>query len=125
VSGAGGSYSQSYGYDPLNRLSLATETNGWSQVYVYDAFGNRALLGGTQYYIPGGSLTPQVADNIPSEVAAIFPNNRWTGAVYDGGTPSVGNVTGTGGYSFRYDAENRLVWSALTNASTVNADSEP
>jgi len=40
------------------------------------------------------------------------------------GTPSVGNVTGRG-LQLQYDAENRLVWSALTNASTVNADSEP
>ena len=37
----------------MNRLKTATEHGGWAQTYVYDAYGNRALVMGssTQYGI--------------------------------------------------------------------------
>jgi YD repeat-containing protein len=37
----GTTWSQSYGYDKLNRLLTASEGSNWSQTSAYDAFGNR------------------------------------------------------------------------------------
>jgi RHS repeat-associated protein len=103
------SFTQNYTYDRFHRLLTAQETGGWWQTNVYDKVGNRALLSGTQYYIPGGSWTPQVPANDPAQVAQMFPGNRWSGATYDGGTAvGAGNVTGLPGTAFGYDAENRL-----------------
>ena len=83
------------------------------QSFGYDQFGNRALLAGTQYYyIPGGTWTPQVPADSAAQVAALFPQNRWSaGSVqYDGGAASgSGNMTALPGYTFAYDAENRMV----------------
>jgi RHS repeat-associated protein len=121
IAGAGDTFSQSYSYDAFNRLKMAQETGGWLQTYVYDAWGNRALVSGTQYYIPGGTWTPQVTADNPSLVPPLFPNNRWIGAVYDGGTPSVGNVTGLPGYTSSYDAENRQVSSTMSGTTTTYA----
>jgi hypothetical protein len=117
------SLTQTYGYDALNRLHTAQESGSWQQHYVYDRFGNRALLAGAQYYIPGGSVTPQVTDENSSlgMVAAQFPGNRWSGVVYDGGAQnSVGNVTGMGSYTLGYDAENRQVGSTVSIPGTGN-----
>jgi RHS repeat-associated protein len=103
------SFTQNYTYDRFHRLLTAQESGGWSQTNVYDKVGNRALLSGTEYYIPGGSWTPQVPANDPAQVAQMFPGNRWSGATYDGGTAvGAGNVTGLPGTAFGYDAENRL-----------------
>lgn len=41
-------------YDGVNRLKSAQEPGGWSQFHVYDAWGNRALVAGTGYYVLGG-----------------------------------------------------------------------
>jgi len=94
---------------------MAQETGGWLQTYVYDAWGNRALVSGTQYYIPGGTWTPQVTADNASLVPPLFPNNRWTGAVHDG----AGNQTALPGYTFTYDGENRLKTALQGTATTA------
>jgi hypothetical protein len=33
-------FSQTFGYDGVNRLTSASETGGWSQSYGYDQYGN-------------------------------------------------------------------------------------
>jgi RHS repeat-associated protein len=115
----GSTFTQNYTYDSQNRLLTAQETGGWAQTYVYDSPGNRALLSGAQYYIPGGSWSPQVATNSASAVAAIFPGNRWSGATYDSGAATgAGAVTGLSGWTFTYDAENRLI-AETSSLSTV------
>ena len=116
ITAAGNTFSQSYTYDGLNRLKTAQETNGWNQTYVYDIFGNRALIMGTSYYIPGGTWTPQVTADDPSQVAALFPNNRQTALTYD----AAGNVQILpGNTTFTYDAENWQT-SATTGGITTN-----
>jgi len=110
----GSTYTQSFTYDPLNRLKAASETggSGWQQTYVYDGYGNRAVLGGG--YTPGNNWTPQVITDTPSAAAALFTGNRWYGAgvQYDNGAQNgPGNTTALPGtsvpWSFAYDAENR------------------
>ena len=94
---------QRYDYDFLNRLKKATEAGGgtgWSQTYVYDRYGNRAVTAGASH----GShqaLTPTALTDFNSR------SNRLTGLVaYD----AAGNLTrDRGGRSFRYDGDNRMV----------------
>ena len=90
---------QTFTYDALNRLDLATETGGWSQDLEYDRYGNRWVSGGI--IVPGNeALTPQ------SPQAFIAATNRLSTSVYD----TSGNQTQDGaGRSFTYDAENRML----------------
>jgi RHS repeat-associated protein len=85
--------SQQFTYDAINRLATANETNGWSQNYNYDAFGN--LTGGAATGIPTA---------FPASISAT--NNRITdpGWRYD----LAGNVIQSpAAASVVYDAENR------------------
>ena len=98
---ASGSYSpmtfqQSYGYDGVNSLSNVTETGGgptWSQSFGYDAVGNRWLSGGAQI----DPTTP---------ITDVFNSNNQINAT---GYDAKGNQQTNGGYTFTYDAENRLI----------------
>ena len=96
--GAGLSYTQSFGYDELNRLTTSSEsTGGWSQTNKYDRYGNRAIdLGGGNQ-----SLYFSAANRITN-----------AGYSYD----AVGNLTNDGVQSFGYDAENKI--------TTVNSVSD-
>ena len=108
--------SQSYSYvDPANRLSLASETGGWTQNYNYDAFGNRAVAAGS--YMPNEGFTPS------GTVASVFPRSdnrlvRGAGDAYDG----AGNQTAwatvppsASGSWFTNDGENRLLTANVAN----------
>ncbi len=88
--GGGLSYTQSFGYDVLNRLTTSAEsTGGWSQTNKYDRYGNRAIdLGGGNQ-----SLYFNSANQITN-----------SGYIYD----AVGNLTNDGVQSFGYDAENKI-----------------
>ena len=115
---------EEYRYDALNRLKTATEGTTWKQTYVYDRFGNRTVLGGSgwQYYIPGGNWTPQVTADDPAQVTAQFTGNRWisTNVQYDNGVAGkVGNITALPGYTFVYDAENRMVTAKQGTAAST------
>ncbi len=124
--GLSGTAVETYYYDALNRLCGAAEAataggsvacssplsgNNWQQNYVYDAFGNRALLAGG--YGTTGNTQAQVGSISASAVAGIFANNRWSGATPDAG----GNVVTlyVGGPQAVYDGENRI--SSMTEAS--------
>ena len=68
-SGGGLSYTQSFSYDSLNRLSMATETTGgntnWSQTNAYDRYGNRQIdYGGGNYNLAFSSTTNQTTDRM-------------------------------------------------------------
>ena len=68
----GFSATQSYRYDGVNRLCAAAEAvalsgcaasgETWSQTYVYDAVGNRAVTGSSS--IPVSNYTPQSPDGV-------------------------------------------------------------
>jgi len=88
--GGGLSYTQSFGYDELNRLTTSVESgSSWSQTNKYDRYGNRAIdLGGGNQ-----SLYFNTANRITN-----------AGYSYD----AVGNLTNDGVQSFGYDAENKI-----------------
>ena len=88
--GGGLSYTQSFGYDELNRLTTSSEsTGGWSQTNKYDRYGNRAIdLGGGNQ-----SLYFNTANRITN-----------SGYSYD----PAGNLITDGIQSFGYDAENKI-----------------
>jgi RHS repeat-associated protein len=88
--GGGLSYTQSFSYDQLNRLSDANENSGsnWSQTSGYDRYGNRwiDLGGGNQslYFNP--------------------VNNRINSYSYD----AAGNLLNDGSHSYTFDGENKI-----------------
>ncbi|HKO42108.1 MAG TPA: RHS repeat-associated core domain-containing protein [Pyrinomonadaceae bacterium] len=88
VSYAGGglSYTHTFGYDSLNRLTTSQEGSAWSQTNSYDRYGNRSIV--------GAGLSFNTA------------NNRITNAgyVYD----AVGNLTNDGLHSYGFDGDNRI-----------------
>jgi YD repeat-containing protein len=106
-----------FNYDALNRLKTAGST-GWSQTYVYDRFGNRAVLGTST--IPASGQTPVVSQDTETAVSQIFPSNRWNGGTYDTG----GNQLTRFGGQFQYDAENRLVQATTGTTVTFAYDGE-
>jgi RHS repeat-associated protein len=89
-SGGGLSYTQTFGYDSLNRLTTSNENSGanWSQTNGYDRYGNRWIdLGGGNQSLYLTAAT-----------------NRITGASYD----SAGNLLNDGSHTYTYDAENKI-----------------
>src|SRR5207249_458306 len=117
-----------YTYDSLNRLTEAREngTGSWTEGYVYDAYGNRALC------VPSSNPT-QTCSLARSGLAALsletvttttptvgnwYPaNNRVNGWTYD----QAGNIVQipNPALSFKYDAENRQV--TATAAGIANS----
>jgi RHS repeat-associated protein len=107
-------YTQTFQYDPLNRLSYAVEhDNGtyndgaraWYQTFNYDPYGNRGINhANTSDNVDGANTALQLAD-----FSAV--NNRISrpGFTYD----AAGNLTAEPGKSYTYDAENRLVTSTV------------
>jgi len=93
---------QSYTYDPLNRIKQATETvpnqTGWQQTFSYDRYGNRRF---------DASNTTTLDPNCPTAVCnpQVDPtNNRLVGYGFD----AAGNTTtDANGQTFTYDAENK------------------
>lgn len=82
--GGGLSYTQTFGYDQLNRLTTSQEGASWSQTNSYDRYGNRSIVGGVLSFNAG--------------------NNRITGWSYD----AAGNLLNDGIHSYTYDAENKI-----------------
>jgi len=115
---------QSFTYDGANRLSTATETGIWSQTYVYDVYGNRALLSSSNDPSTGVSLLMDVATASTTSVPYDTNNHlTTTGAVYDvrGNLNSVSSASNS--FSATFDAENRQIQSvAILNgpSTTVN-----
>ncbi|QOY86796.1 RHS repeat domain-containing protein [Paludibaculum fermentans] len=128
---------QAYEYDALNRLKTAVETKGaggtaWSQTFVYDRYGNRAMLG-TSSPSPATGV-PQVALDDPGEVTALLAtytdpvsgatvvNNKWLGSTVD----AAGNVSTAVAAAYprnlSYDGENRLVSAQTSGSGTMTAE---
>jgi RHS repeat-associated protein len=85
-SGGGLSYTQTFGYDALNRLTTSLENGGtsWSQTNAYDRYGNRSIVGGGLSFNAG--------------------DNRITGWSYD----AAGNLLNDGLHGYTFDAENKI-----------------
>jgi RHS repeat-associated protein len=102
VSYAGGglSYTQSFGYDAVNRLTTSQEGASWSQTNSYDRYGNRSIVGGVLTF----SAT----------------NNRITNAGYT--YDAAGNLTNDLAHTYSCDAENRV--SKVDNVAAYVYDGE-
>jgi RHS repeat-associated protein len=89
-SGSGLTYTQTFGYDVLNRLTTAQENSGanWSQTNAYDRYGNRWISLG------GGSQS----------LYFTATNNRITGWSYD----NAGNLLNDTFHTYTYDAYNKV-----------------
>jgi len=102
------SLTQSYGYDPLNRLLTAAEVGNWSQTYEYDPYGNRCVTPAS--YMQASALTPQALSHFNAS------NNRLVGSGYD----LAGNLTTDAtSRTFAYDAENRQTSVTTPGQGTV------
>jgi RHS repeat-associated protein len=84
--GGGLSYTQTFGYDALNRLTTSQENGGasWSQTNSYDRYGNRSIVGG------GLSFNAS--------------SNRITSWSYD----ASGNLLNDGLHGYTFDGEHKI-----------------
>lgn len=122
TTGALSSYTQSFTYDQLNRLSTAQEVASnavtWAQNFKYDQYGNRTFNTGTLY----PSLPPSATDPINNPTISTA-NNQIDNTVagqedykYD---PS-GNLIKTPTAAYSYNAENKQVSNGFPNPSSVS-----
>src|SRR5262245_38600817 len=112
-------YTQTFQYDPLNRLSYAVEHNNgvhdeaaraWYQTFDYDQYGNR------------GINVENTSDNVDAANSALKladfsgANNRITraGFVYD----VAGNLIAEPGKSYTYDAEYTMAMAKAAGGGT-------
>jgi RHS repeat-associated protein len=96
---------QTFTYDPLNRLLSAGDNGHWANSYTYDAWGN---LTNKTPGAPAGENMNQPAD----------ANNHLSGLTYD----AAGNVKNDGlGGAFVFDGENRIT-TAGSVTYTYDAD---
>jgi RHS repeat-associated protein len=89
------SFTQSYAYDKVNRLTSASDTGGWSRGFGYDPNGNM--------WVTSNSWVP-LAGNTPT-------SNVYTTANQIAGTPydAAGNTGHVNGNGLVYDAEGRVI----------------
>lgn len=105
-------FTQTYGYDRLDRLESAEEKGGaasnWKQVYSYDRYGNRTFTNGTTYPAQLNTINNPVVSEANNRITS-------TGYVYDEAGnlrcdalhPCTGDGTNTAYYD--YDGEGRMV----------------
>ena len=90
-------FTETFTYDGVNRLLSASDSGGWSQSYLYDAYGN--------LWMPPTS-NPVSNPNQSAPTSNVYinnNNNRNPNFQYD----AAGNQTTFGSLSLTYDAENR------------------
>jgi RHS repeat-associated protein len=112
-------YSQTFQYDPVNRLSYAVEHNNgvyndgaraWYQTFAYDPYGNRGVdVANTSDNVDDANRALKLADFSGA-------NNRIMRSeyVYD----SSGNLIAEPLENFTYDAEGRIVMASVAGGST-------
>ncbi len=89
-------FTQTFGYDNVNRLISASDNGGWSRNFGYDAFGNQWVSGSSGIRLAGNTPTSGSAFNANNQIAA-------TPSSYD----ASGNQKLVNGNTPTYDAENR------------------
>jgi len=62
-------FTQSFGYDNVNRLISASDTGGWSRNFGYDAFGNQWVSGSSGIGLAGNTPTSASASNGNNQIA--------------------------------------------------------
>lgn len=87
------SFTQTFGYDNLNRLTSVNDSGGYARTFGYDQWGNMWVAGHSGG--PWSGTTP---------ITNVFTNNRMNGVSYD----TSGNQLIVNGNALTYDAENRL-----------------
>jgi RHS repeat-associated protein len=117
-------HTQNYTYDYADRLLTATEGSTWSQNYLYDEFGNRALKATSSdpstfldTLLSIKATDTKQAD--PQHWPFDQTTNRWRG-----GTPDAsGNLTDVllspNSFHATYDAENRQITTTSTIANVT------
>ena len=117
-------YTQTYGYDGVNRLTGVNETNTgtatWNQTYQYDRWGNMAVTGSSlpvglatvtalaQYKTPTNQTTNQIQ---LKQDGTAMPTDAYNGAGELEKHPLMGQ--------FAYDAEGRLTSASVGSTSTT------
>jgi RHS repeat-associated protein len=115
ISALGLNLTQTYTYDPLNRLRSATETpSSWYQTYGYTGSGN-------QYIVPGQSDNFSASAFAATAGTEFNAQNQLTSAVDSAAFDSSGNgnQTAIGPYSYTWDAEGRITTSTLSGIITA------
>src|ERR1035441_8563708 len=117
-SGAWLNVTQNFTYDAYDRLLTASEGSNWSQNYGYDAYGNRWVSSGylPNFNLPNPKSTPTASTdfNASNQLAATMAAGGTN--TYDPG--GSGNLIGTNGSTFSYDAENRQVAANVYNSAS-------
>ena len=106
-SGGGLSYTQSFGYDALNRLTTSSESgSAWSQTNAYDRYGNRQIdYGGGSYNLAFSSTTNRITTS---------------GYSYD----AAGNLTNDTVHAYTFDAENKILKVDTVSAYTYDGEGQ-
>jgi len=101
---------QNYTYDAYDRLASAAEGSFWLQTYGYDAYGNRWVDPNHSTGITLMPFTPLGSNYFDSSNnnRLSFPSSTGVAVSYD----LTGNLTGIGGSTYTYDAENRQISSS-------------
>ena len=111
ITAPGFSATQTFGYDSLNRLQAAVEAGGWSQTYIYDRFGNRAVTG----FVPSPNQSPSLLTHFSTatnRITMAFNGN----ILYD----AAGNLTSDSrGWTYAYDAENHQLTANTASGTTA------
>ena len=96
------SFSETFAYDGVNRLTGIVDNGGWSRYFAYDQYSNMWLCGWPGIAPNGAAPAANYCSQTPS---GIFNNaNQITGRSYD----AAGNLLSLTGSNFTYDAENRI-----------------
>jgi RHS repeat-associated protein len=103
------SFTQTFTYDQVNRLSTASDTGGWSRSFGYDQYGNSCVGN------PGGigaPTAPACTQNGAGQWIVLPPtvyNNQNQLTVDASSYDTAGNLKAINGDALTYDAENRQV----------------
>jgi RHS repeat-associated protein len=121
----GVSYVQDYAYDALNRISSvgedANSSFSWSQTFLYDSFGNRAVNPG---YPAAATVNPVWTATATSQFNSNNQFIRGTGDKYDGAGNEISVASSSApnmaSNTMTYDGENRMVSANFAGMGTVN-----
>ena len=100
------SETNTYGYDPLDRLTGWTLNGGTPETYSYDATGNLDVKAGVD-------LNYSDASHVHAVTHIGSTQKHW----YDADGNQITRVIGADTYTLLYDAENRLVEVKKNNVS--------
>ncbi len=128
---AGFTATQTYGYDNLNRLTSAVETNAWQQTFTYDEFGNRSVVttgGATTSALIGDDpliaketnrITPRAGEQYGYDATGNLIKDKTGNSYSFDGENMQSSFTGPQSAQYAYDGEGRRVKSTVGSEATV------